>query len=334
MLAWRVVSLSLVLLGAACRAPGRRARHRWAPGNDWRTYLGDTGSTHYSTLDQITTANVAQLKVAWTFDAAGTPVDGDASSTATWRLPDQQPRSSTACCTRRRPRGRSSRSMPPPARNAGDSTRAPSARTRRATGSADSPTGSSGDDQRIFTSAGTWLYALDAQTGYARSAPSATTARSISAVGLGPRWHAVGPPEHAGRRLPEPADRRRPHPRERAGGIRAFDVRTGELKWIVPHDSATGRVRLRDVAGRRLEDRRRRVRLVRALGRRGARHRLRLDGDGGAGFLGRRPLRRESLRQLRRRARRQHRQAPLALPDRPSRPAGTWTCRHRRCCSR
>ena len=43
--------------------------------------------------------------------------------------------------------------------------------------------------------------------------------------------------------------------------------------------------------------------------------------DGGAGFLGRRSARRESLRQLPPRARRHHGQAALALPDRPSRSA-------------
>jgi quinoprotein glucose dehydrogenase len=37
-------------------------------GKDWPHYNGDPGSTHYSTLDQITTANVDKLQVAWTYD--------------------------------------------------------------------------------------------------------------------------------------------------------------------------------------------------------------------------------------------------------------------------
>ena len=47
-----------------------------------------------------------------------------------------------------------------------------------------------------------------------------------------------------------------------AGGIRAFDVRTGELKWVFHTIPASGRVRLRHVAARCVEDGRRRVRLV------------------------------------------------------------------------
>src|SRR3954451_17656508 len=35
---------------------------------DWPIYGGTTDNTRYSTLDQITPANVSQLKVAWTYD--------------------------------------------------------------------------------------------------------------------------------------------------------------------------------------------------------------------------------------------------------------------------
>ena len=38
-------------------------------GADWPVYHGNPNGTHYSTLDQINTRNVAQLKVAWTFDS-------------------------------------------------------------------------------------------------------------------------------------------------------------------------------------------------------------------------------------------------------------------------
>ncbi|HUG10082.1 MAG TPA: PQQ-binding-like beta-propeller repeat protein [Opitutaceae bacterium] len=46
-------------------------------GDDWPVYLGDKGASHYSTLAQITPENVAQLEVAWTFNA------GDARPAAT-----------------------------------------------------------------------------------------------------------------------------------------------------------------------------------------------------------------------------------------------------------
>ena len=35
---------------------------------DWPVYGGITDHTHYSTLDQITPANVARLQVAWTYE--------------------------------------------------------------------------------------------------------------------------------------------------------------------------------------------------------------------------------------------------------------------------
>src|SRR5262245_55908026 len=35
---------------------------------DWPSYLGDKGRSHYSPLQQINRSNVAQLKVAWTYD--------------------------------------------------------------------------------------------------------------------------------------------------------------------------------------------------------------------------------------------------------------------------
>lgn len=37
----------------------------------WPTYLGDKASSHYSTLRQITPANVGRLKVAWTYRSGG-----------------------------------------------------------------------------------------------------------------------------------------------------------------------------------------------------------------------------------------------------------------------
>jgi quinoprotein glucose dehydrogenase len=39
--------------------------------HDWPVYLGDNSSSQYSEAKQITPDNVAQLKIAWTFDAAG-----------------------------------------------------------------------------------------------------------------------------------------------------------------------------------------------------------------------------------------------------------------------
>jgi len=40
-------------------------------GRDWPVYLGDKAASHYSTLAQITTDNVKQLQVAWTWQGNG-----------------------------------------------------------------------------------------------------------------------------------------------------------------------------------------------------------------------------------------------------------------------
>ncbi|HXQ79845.1 MAG TPA: hypothetical protein VN775_00945, partial [Opitutaceae bacterium] len=38
-----------------------------AAGSDWPEYLGGPERNHYSTLDQINTANVRRLRVAWEY---------------------------------------------------------------------------------------------------------------------------------------------------------------------------------------------------------------------------------------------------------------------------
>lgn len=45
-------------------------------GNDWPYYHGNPGGTHYSTLKQINTANVGKLRLAWSYDT------GDATTNA------------------------------------------------------------------------------------------------------------------------------------------------------------------------------------------------------------------------------------------------------------
>ena len=50
--------------GASSAAIGRNA--------DWATYNGSPDNLHYSTLKQINTANVAQLKPVWSYDTQET----------------------------------------------------------------------------------------------------------------------------------------------------------------------------------------------------------------------------------------------------------------------
>src|SRR5215469_6375464 len=83
--AWRGVVLmaGAVLLGAGCLA----ALHGDVPRLDeWPTYGNDPGGTRYSALAQIDRANVAQLRVAWTYrtgETGGAPPYGHIAFEAT-----------------------------------------------------------------------------------------------------------------------------------------------------------------------------------------------------------------------------------------------------------
>ena len=83
------------------------------------------------------------------------------------------------------------------------------------------------------------------------------------------------------------------------GDLRAFDVLTGKLRVDIPHHSSSGRVRLRHVAARCMEDRRRRQYVGRVRDRREARHRVFPAGLADIRFVGRRSKREQPVRQLR-----------------------------------
>ena len=57
-----VLALALLLVATALPA----AAQHGAAGGEWRAYAGDNGATKYSPLDQIDAGNVDQLRVAWT----------------------------------------------------------------------------------------------------------------------------------------------------------------------------------------------------------------------------------------------------------------------------
>jgi len=58
------------------------ARHD-APAGDWRVTGGEPGNTRYSSLDQINRSNVAQLRLAWTYHTRDLPPDGRSEIQAT-----------------------------------------------------------------------------------------------------------------------------------------------------------------------------------------------------------------------------------------------------------
>ncbi len=56
-------------------AAGCIASQAAAADGDWPVYLGDSGSSHYSSLKQINRKNVSRLRVAWTFHAGDARAD-------------------------------------------------------------------------------------------------------------------------------------------------------------------------------------------------------------------------------------------------------------------
>jgi len=233
-------TIALSVLASGQQAPPAPAPERPA-GNNWPAYFGDYARTHYSTLTQITKSNVPQLRVAWSYatgDMGGYQsnpviVDGvlytrtptgkvialDAATGAdrwTFDPKDQRPAGPTI-------QGGT------PAR-----------------GLALWDGGSEG--RRIFASAASYLYCLDARTGQVVHSfgkdgaihlgedldiPGATTLpamalntpgvvyKDLLIIGSNPGESGTSPPGH----------------------IRAYDVRTGKRRWIfhtIPHPGEPG----------------------------------------------------------------------------------------------
>ena len=200
-----------LMRGSSQSAPGG--------GHDWPVYHGDKANTHYSTLDQINKANVSRLRVAWTYDTGdkgefqsnNIVINGvlygaspsrnvfalnAASGEQVWKF---DPRTEHETPPDRRQRG--------------------------------VVYWEDGSDRRIFTAAGSRLYALDATTG-----------RPIRSFGENGSIH-LG----KGLDLEDTPDVRLMTPgrifrdllimgvnvgERTPGAIRAFNVRTGERKWI------------------------------------------------------------------------------------------------------
>ena len=61
----RVGRWALTLVVVSWAVPGSAHAQGGATGGEWRSYGGDTGSTKYSPLDQITADNFSDLELAW-----------------------------------------------------------------------------------------------------------------------------------------------------------------------------------------------------------------------------------------------------------------------------
>jgi quinoprotein glucose dehydrogenase len=214
-----VASLLVPIVSLACGLPDR----------DWPAHGGDSGHTQYSSLDQITTANVPQLRVAWTYrtgDARAerseiqcTPIIVHGVLYAT--SPQLKAFALDAATGQRR-------WVFDPFKGAGASS---SLGVNRGL-----VFWENGADQRIFFAAGQRLYAIDAKRG--TTIPSFGEEGSISLhEGLGRSGTALYVLSNTpgaiyqdllilGTRVSEGPGVSSP------GHIRAFDVRTGKLRWI------------------------------------------------------------------------------------------------------
>jgi quinoprotein glucose dehydrogenase len=226
--------LAVLVLLAGCTSGG--------PAVDWRVTGGDPGNSRYSSLVQIDTTNVSQLRVAWVYHTGDLPPGGGGEIQATPIVIDGVLYATTpalAVIALRAERGTLVWRFD--SRTTHDARRTDLSHVNRGV-----VYWAAGPDRRVFFTAGHRLYALDAGTGH----PVATFGDSGSvdlATGLSHEARdgyllatspgviyrdvliqgtRVGEDEGAG-----------------PGDIRAYDVRTGAIRWTfhtIPHPGEFG----------------------------------------------------------------------------------------------
>src|SRR2546426_48805 len=230
----RAPPIAVLLLVAACT--GRE------PNTDWRVTGGDPGNSRFSSLDQINTTNVAQLKVAWIFHtgdlAQGAPGEIQASPividgvlyTTTPAL---------AVIALRAENGTLIWRFDP--RTTHDARRTDFSHVNRGV-----VYWGDSSDRRIFFTAGRRLYALDARTG--RPIPAFGDSGSIDlAAGLsraiGEAYLVATSPGAIYRDLLIQGMRVGEEEGSAPGDLRAYDVHTGAIRWTfhtIPHPGELG----------------------------------------------------------------------------------------------
>ncbi len=205
-----------------------------AAARDWPTYLGDKSASHYSTLTQITPANVNQLEVAWT-----------------WRAGDARENSTQIQCNPLIIDGVLYATSPQSKLVALD---AATGRELWRFEPADAngvnrglAWWTEGDDRRILFGSGQWLHAIDARTGK-HIESFGDHGRVDLSEGLDRDVHGLAIQANTpgvifrnliimGMRLGEGPGPAAP------GHIRAYDVRTGKMVWrfhTIPHPGEPG----------------------------------------------------------------------------------------------
>lgn len=230
--------MSCLLLLAGCR-PGPASLAEDPAKREWRVYGGDAVQTRYSPLDQINTSNVKMLQRVWTYHT-GDLRDGERGEiqcnpiVVDGVLYGSSPHVKIFALNAAT--GEEMWRFDPFA----DVQEGRQGRHRGVTYWAD------GDDKRILFTAGPHLFALNAKTG-APIRSFGTNGRVPLDTGLGRDLRGLHvdatSPGIVYRDLLILGSRVSEGPESAPGHIRAFDVRTGALRWIfhtIPHPGEFG----------------------------------------------------------------------------------------------
>ncbi|MEZ5570842.1 MAG: PQQ-binding-like beta-propeller repeat protein [Halioglobus sp.] len=240
---WTAITALLFFSLTACqpdseaRAYAQAQKLDTAPAQEWRSYLGDPGFSHASALAQINTANVNRLQEVWRYDAGGAGEEGDTQMQCSPIVVQ-----AILYCT--------SPSLQVFALNAATGEELwrfdPSADTGllpnpnrgvvywEASSNADANS-VPGPQQRILFTAGSYLYALDARTG--ESIPSFGKDGKVDLHSGLPADFAdeaviATTPGSVYRDLLIIGSRVNEFSGAAPGHMRAFDIVSGELRWV------------------------------------------------------------------------------------------------------
>ena len=215
-----------------------------AQDSQWRSYGGDDGrSTKYAPLDQIDATNVGRLTIAWRRAAVDPrlPVPGYAGfgfQSTPLKVGEVLFASNTIGLVEAFDAGTGRTVW---VQEPLEGTEQP-LRGRGARGVA---YWADGSDERIFAVRGTLLHALNATTGEPESGFGVGGAVSLKRAATEDRYYWNSPPAVAGDVVivGSSSSDNQPTKEGTAGDVRAFDVRTGALRWtfhVIPHPGEYG----------------------------------------------------------------------------------------------
>jgi quinoprotein glucose dehydrogenase len=213
------LGLLLVALGCATSGPSV---------DDWRVTGGEPGNSRYSLLDQINRGNVAQLQVAWIYHTGDLPPNRHGEIQATPIIVNGVLYTTTpalALIALRADSGTLKWSFDPFARRERESHV-----NRGVVYWSDG----SGRDQRVFFTAGRRLYALDAGTGHTVATFGDSGSIDLGAGlsrDIGDSYLVATSPGIVYKDLLVQGMRVGEGEGSAPGDIRAYDVRTGAIRW-------------------------------------------------------------------------------------------------------